>query len=44
MSSPHIPQTAVRGGFFDVTTPQARVRLSFERRRKRWTLEALEAA
>jgi hypothetical protein len=29
---------------FDVRTPQARVRLSFERRRRRWLLEGLEAA
>lgn len=29
---------------FDVTTPKARVRLSFERRRRRWLLESLEAA
>jgi len=29
---------------FDVRTPQARVRLSFERQRRRWFMEALEAA
>ena len=29
---------------FDVRTPSARVRLSFERRRRRLLLEALEAA
>ena len=29
---------------FDVRTPQARVRLSFERRGRRWFMEALEAA
>lgn len=29
---------------YDVRTPQARVRLSFERRRRRWFMEALEAA
>jgi hypothetical protein len=29
---------------FDVQTPQALLRLSFERRRRRWMLEGLEAA
>lgn len=29
---------------FDVQTPRARLRLSFERRRRRWLLEGLEAA
>lgn len=29
---------------YDVQTPHQRVRVSFERRRKRWMLEALEAA
>ena len=29
---------------FDVRTPDARLRLSFERRRNRWWLEGLEAA
>ena len=29
---------------YDVQTPGAKLRVSFERRRKRWMLEALEAA
>jgi len=29
---------------FDVQTPQSKLRLSFERRRRRWMLETLEAA
>lgn len=29
---------------FEVQTPRARLRLSFERRRRRWLLEGLEAA
>ena len=29
---------------FDVRTPDARLRLSFEKRRRRWLLEGLEAA
>jgi hypothetical protein len=29
---------------FDVRTPDARLRLSYERRRRRWVLEGLEAA
>jgi hypothetical protein len=29
---------------FDVRTPDARLRLAFERRRRRWLLEGLEAA
>ena len=29
---------------FDVQTPQQKLRVSFERRRRRWMLEALEAA
>ena len=29
---------------FDVSTPGARMRLTFERRRRRWLVEGLEAA
>jgi hypothetical protein len=29
---------------FDVRTPDARLRLAYERRRRRWVLEGLEAA
>lgn len=29
---------------FDVRTPDARLRLSFEKRRRRWMLEGVEAA
>ena len=29
---------------FDVRTPDARLRLAFEKRRRRWLLEGLEAA
>lgn len=29
---------------FDVRTPNAKLRLSYERRRRRWLLEGLEAA
>lgn len=29
---------------FDVRTPDARLRLAYERRRRRWLLEGLEAA
>lgn len=29
---------------FDVRTPDARLRLTFERRRRRWLVEGLEAA
>ena len=29
---------------FDVRTPDARLRLSFEKRRRRWLLEGVEAA
>jgi len=29
---------------FDVKTPDARLRLAFEKRRRRWLLEGLEAA
>jgi hypothetical protein len=29
---------------FDVLTPDARLRLAFEKRRRRWLLEGLEAA
>jgi hypothetical protein len=29
---------------FEVRTPDARLRLAFEKRRKRWLLEGLEAA
>lgn len=29
---------------FDVRTPDARLRLAFERRRRRWLLEGLDAA